>query len=306
MIRTARITLKVHRYEALAALALGVGLGVWAASFWYRLMALNVPFRCIDGWLINGPETRPDCGGLMHQWATIASAEAEPFFAAIGVIPFVIGLVAGSPIVARELEAGTAQTSWWLNPSRSSWLLRQLGAIGIPLLLVMAFVAVASDLFAAQDVAWGVPASYRIGLHGPVVMARTAAAFGLALLAGTWTGRSLPAFIGGAVLIAVFAISISFAHGVWTSSLPTSVVGVQSPVNGEMVLSPGSVATGWAWRAPDGTISTQELEGYEPVMVGISDAAAVGWEPIETAAYSIAGGAALLLTLVAIRRRRPI
>ena len=40
----------------------------------------------------------------------------------VPVFPLVAGLLAGGPIVARELESGTARLAWSLGPSRLRWL----------------------------------------------------------------------------------------------------------------------------------------------------------------------------------------
>jgi hypothetical protein len=75
-------------------------------------------------------------------------------------------------------------------------------------------------------------------------------------------------------------------------------------VTGEFEVEPRSVQTGWGWRSPDGSISRHEVAGYETVIIGVPDASALAWEPIETAAYGTVGSATLLLSLLVVRRRR--
>ena len=41
------------------------------------------------------------------------------------VFPVVAGLLAGGPIVARELESGTARLAWSLGPSRLRWFVQR-------------------------------------------------------------------------------------------------------------------------------------------------------------------------------------
>jgi hypothetical protein len=304
MLRAALATLKLHRFEWSMAVLLGTGAGLWAIWLWFRVAALNIPSRCIDDWLIDGPATRPDCAGQMQQFAELMGAGAEPYFAAMGIVPFLAGLLAGTPIVARELEAGTSQTTWWLNPSRISWLLRQLTVLGVPLLVVMTIAAVAADLVVGLDIAWGQSAFVRVGLHGALVVARAWSTFGLGLLIGIVVGRALPGVVCAAAVATALAISISFARDTWVRNLEPTVVGVPSPVTGELEVEPRAVQTGWGWRGPDGTISRHEVAGYETVLLGVSDASALAWEPIETASYGGVGSATLLLSLLVVRRRR--
>jgi hypothetical protein len=62
----------------------------------------------------------------------------------VPIFPLVAGLMAGGPIVARELETGTARLAWSLGPSRTRWLAQR----ALPILALVAVAALAIGLTA--------------------------------------------------------------------------------------------------------------------------------------------------------------
>lgn len=292
--RTALVFTKVHRVEFLVALAVPLGLALFAVVTVWRLDALGVSDHCIRDWLIDGPATRPECTGSMQRWGEIATGGGvNPFFTAMAVGPVGVGLLAGVPIVARELEGRSAEFSWWIFPSRMTWLVRQATALGAPLLLTVAVAAFAADLVAIRDHEWGLPAFERIGLHGPDAIARAAAAFGIGLLVGSVSGRTLLGFVVAGVLAGAVAIAMTFGRGAWLASLEPMVIGVPDPITGELVVQPRAVFSAWG------------MQGDAHVMLGVSEEAALGWESIETVLYTSVAIIAVAGAATVVRTRRP-
>jgi len=292
--RTALVFAKVHRFEVLVALAVPLGLALWAVTILWRLDALGVPAYCIHDWLTNGPATRPECTAQMQSWGEIATGGGmDHFFMAMALGPLGVGLLAGVPVVARELEAGSSAFSWWLFPSRLTWLAHQAAALGLPVLLTVAVAALAANLVAIPDHEWGMSAFSRIGLHGPDVVARAAAAFGIGLLVGAVSGRMLLGFVAAGFLMAAAAYGVGFARDAWIASLVPAVIGVPDPVTGDLVVQPRAVFSGWG------------MEGDTHVMLGVSEEAAMGWEPIDTALYASVALAAIAGGAIVVRMRRP-
>lgn len=340
MIAAALVTLKQHRFEvALAALA-AIAVAVWALVTEFRLTAVGVPARCIDDWLITGPAGREDCVGAARQWGSIL-ADGEGIFngqgslplAAMPLLPFLVGLLGGVPLVARELEARTAQTAWSLFPSRAIWLIRQLAPVALVLGVSVAFAASAASPVAADRVAWGQLASLDLGLHGPLVLIRAFAAFGMGLFAGALLGRELPAFVLGGALCFTLLTASGFARDAWMAGLPSVVIREATPA-GEVVLAPRSITTGYEWRTPEGQqISFQQARriataagvplpkeddqqdsaaavwldahGYQFVTVGITDEMALGWGSYEAAVFGALGLISLPTAFWLVQRRRP-
>jgi hypothetical protein len=117
-----------------------------------------------------------------------------------------VGLLGG--IVARELEARTAQTAWSLSGSRLRWLIGQVAPILVVLGVTVTFAALAAGLLEANRQAWGEFTFHYLEEYGPLIVFRAFCAFGIGLPIGGLLGRTLPAFVLGAALslALVFAV----------------------------------------------------------------------------------------------------
>jgi hypothetical protein len=341
MIAAALVTLKQHRFEiAFGALA-AIAVAGWALLTEFRLTSLGVPARCIDDWLITGPVGREDCAGAMREWGSILYTGEGIFngqgpfpLAAMPLLPFLAGLLGGVPLVARELEVRTAQTAWSLFPSRAMWLLRQIAPVALVLGLSVVFAAFAASPVAAEREAWGWSASLDLGLHGPLVLTRAFAAFGIGLFAGALVGRALPAFVLGGLLCFTLLTASGLAEDAWRAGLTPVVIGEAPPAGGEMVVAPRSITNGYEWRTPEGQqISFQQARriataggvplpkaddpqdiaaaawldahGYRLMIVGITDEMALGWGPYEAAIFGALGLISLRTAFWLVQRRRP-
>jgi hypothetical protein len=340
MIAAALVTLKQHRFEVAFAALAAIAVALWALVTEFRLTALGVPARCIDDWLITGPAGREDCAAAVREWGSILSSGEGIFngqgplpLAAMPLLPFLVGLLGGVPLVARELEARTAQTAWSLFPSRGVWLIRQLAPVALVLGVSVAFAAFAASPVAADRVAWGWNASLDLGLHGPLVLIRAFAAFGMGLFAGALVGRALPAFVLGGVLCLTLLTASGFARDAWRAGLPPVVIR-EAAAGGEVVLDPRSITTGYEWRTPEGQqISFQQARriataggvplpkeddpqdsaaavwldahGYQFVTVGITDEMALGWGWYEAAMFGVLGLISFPTAFWLVQRRRP-
>ena len=47
------------------------------------------------------------------------------------LVPGIIGIFWGAPLVARELEAGTYRLAWTQSITRTRWLATKLGVVGL-------------------------------------------------------------------------------------------------------------------------------------------------------------------------------
>lgn len=318
MLRSARLTLKQHRFEVGAgALAM---LLVGAAALWVnsRMLGVIVPSGCFDAWLNQGPfEVDPQCEGPVRQFFEINEYEAGKVFAAMAVLPIAGGLLVGVALVGRELEARTAQTAWALEASRFRWFVRQLWPVLLVLLVTTTFAAFAASILEATR---RIPYSYPfadLGLYGPIVVGRGFAALGLGLFVGASLGRTLPSFIVGAVLSVVLISTAASTPYEWARTQPRVLVDEAELGGNALIFEQG-------WRAPDGSIITDEEanalaaaenpddysqwlidRGYRHISFGITAETARGWEPIEAAGWSAFGLVLLIGTVLVVNRRRP-
>jgi hypothetical protein len=111
------------------------------------------------------------------------------------VVPALIGIFWGAPLVARELETGTFRLAWTQSVTRTRWLAVKLGVIGLWSMAV-------AGLLSLMVTWWSSPidrvnldrfASVTFGERGITPIGYAAFAFALGVSAGVFTRRTLPA-----------------------------------------------------------------------------------------------------------------
>ena len=210
------LTWRQYRLQGVIALAL---LAAFAA---YEIPA---GFQLASAWHAANTCTGPACRGTSAQQA------ANDLRVLSVLVPGIIGALLGAPLVAHELETGTAAFAWTQNITRRRWLLVKAGW----LLLAAALCAGAVT---ALVTFWSGPLNAETGsqFQGnyydtqaivPVGYAVFATALGIA--AGAVLRRTLPA-IG--VTVAVFiGLRIWFVNSIRLHLMPAvrDVIGMASP-----------------------------------------------------------------------------
>jgi len=170
-------------------------------------------------------------GGSCGQLAsTFLGQLEEPYpllyllgIAVITLVPAVIGIFWGAPLVAREFEAGTDDLAWNQSITRARWLAVKL-AVG-----ALAAVTVTESLSLMQAW-WAAPIGRAVGsggtgtgiakdrwsslvfaTHGITPLGYAAFAFALGVTAGVLIRRAVPAM---AVTLAIFA-AVQLAMPLW-------------------------------------------------------------------------------------------
>ena len=327
------LSFKLHRFEFSTALLAGLILAIWAWSIAFRSDASALTPSCVHEWAEVGADAEPACAQAMRAWGTVVVNESSRLLGALAYLPFAIGLLAGVPIVAREIETGTARTAWSLYPERAVWLARQTMPIFVAILAVMSLVALTSQSVESARVIWGYSAVEDMGRYGFVLVANAVVAFAIALAVGALLGRTLPALVLAAACMVAISGATSQAHTVWLGGLQPTVVNVGSGP-GAQELSPGAIVTDIAWRAPDGRqLSLAEATGiahsagvpapsaedpgdsaavgwleahqFVPLGLGITMDTALSWGLWEATGKYVIAAAFAAVALFAVRRRRP-
>jgi hypothetical protein len=248
------LTLKQHRFETIAITVVCIGLTVAALIEAYRLNSLNVPFSCLQSYqgAYFGPSQAPitvaqaHCNELaksfndMHQ-----SLDMNLVQLLLLLVPLIAGIVVGAPLVAREIEQGTAPLSWALSGSRRRWLLGKVLA-GVLLLapLMLAVGLAANVLEGALNPGVSPYASFSnyLGRGVPDVFWALAAFAGTFAL-GTLLGRTMPAVV--LALVVCFFVRATWDAGMTHFVLrPFAVQQVQQDQQqqGYVVYGPGGPA----------------------------------------------------------------
>jgi hypothetical protein len=242
------LTYKQHRFETIAIALVCLGVAAAALIEAYRLNSMNVPLKCLETWqgaYMVGPGQPPLDAAAQH-----CNDMAQAFFKVkdgtdaglvrmlLVFVPLLVGIIFGAPIVAREIETGTAPLSWALSGSRRRWLLGKVLAGVLLIVPLMLLVGLAADVFAAaQYPDLNVHASYvdYVG-RGAIVVFWALAAFAGTFALGTLLGRTMPAVI--VALVVCF-----FVRGSWEAGMNHFVLGqfaVAAPAQTDATYTPNS------------------------------------------------------------------
>lgn len=110
-------------------------------------------------------------------------------------LPALVGLFWGAPLVARELEHGTHRLVWTQGVTRLRWATVKLGLVGAGVVLVgAAYTLLVGWWIAPLNDATGYRFTWLFfDQQGPVLVGYALFALALGVLAGTLTGKVLPA-----------------------------------------------------------------------------------------------------------------
>ena len=129
------------------------------------------------------------------------------------IVPVLIGMFWGAPLVARELETGTFRLAWTQSVSRMRWLLVKLGLVGLASAAVGGLLSLMvtwwfSPIDKVNQDRFGAAA---FGTHGFVPAGYALFAFALGATTGLLFRRTLPAM---AVTLVGFVVA-RFAVAYW-------------------------------------------------------------------------------------------
>ena len=140
---------KQHRFETVAVAVLCLIATAGSLFEAWRLYSVGVPASClVDGrvpYWYGGSGPMDACQLASLRFTGIVDGWDIRMVEQIGqLLPFVAGIVIGAPLVAGEIEQGTAPLSWALAGSRWKWLAGKLAAalvLIVPLLLAAGLAA---------------------------------------------------------------------------------------------------------------------------------------------------------------------
>lgn len=214
MLTATRLTYRMNRFEVRVIL-IATALSVVVSAIVIGWIRNSGYIDCID--TMESPTVAclefRDIGG----WATrIASASSQ----LVAFFPFLAGLLLGGPLIARELDRGTARLAWSLGPSRRLWYVQRV----VPVLVVVALTAMIIGIVAEQLVALFAPrvdlANSFVGFHFRGVLIATSALLlaSIGVAVGAVVGRQIPTLVlglalGGAMLVAIAEVDLRLLAG---------------------------------------------------------------------------------------------
>lgn len=206
-----------------------------------------------------------DCGSRVTSFINQVrgTASEDIFYGGIFlvyVVPALIGLFWGAPLVTREIESGTFRLAWNQSVMRRRWVATKLGLVGFASMAAAGLLSImmswwASPLYRAGQQAGGNSLSISrlapslFGATGVTPIGYAALAFALGVTAGILVRRTIVAM---AITLAVFvAIQVMWpifvrphliapAHTVQALNAVTWS-GTGDVNNGHLILVPGSI-----------------------------------------------------------------
>jgi hypothetical protein len=229
------LTWRQFRAQAIAAAA---ALAVLAI-----LLALTGPYmaRLYDSSGI-ATCTGLDCGPLSQTFGNnLPWFDTVIYLLGLGImflVPAVIGVFWGAPLIAHEIEARTLPLAWNQSVSKTRWLAVKLGLAGLASMATAGLLSLMLGWWSSpMDSSLEIPYGHRLLLErfGPVLFATrgvvplgyTAFAFALGVTAGMLTRRTVSAM---AATLGIFA-AVQFAWAEWIRAHLVPPVTTVVPLN---------------------------------------------------------------------------
>lgn len=225
-----RLGFALQRWELLllaAATALFTGLMLWIA--WQANVLVSIDPSCFPAESAVGGVAQPlpaggesaaaasaVCQRLSAQFSEVYNWGTQLLMVAFGV-PFGMGLLLGVPLVAREVDHGTAGVTWPLSRSRVRWLAWRIGFVALAVIGLMLVISVASEVMArAIQPHSDLGASFIwYGQRGPLLIVRGLLALAIGLAVGAMIGRQLPALLAAIFVAAAIFTGVSLVMDRW-------------------------------------------------------------------------------------------
>jgi hypothetical protein len=248
------VTWRQHRAQALATL---IGLGAIGVFLLITGSRIASAFQNLHACLVVPGQ---DCTFLHDSFDQRFNGLRflVPLFM---VIPMLMGVFLGAPLIAREVEQGTHRLAWTQSVTRGRWGITKIGSVCL-------FTLAVTGLFAWMVTVWSAPlvaagdgrfAGGVFDLRGIVPIAYALFAVALGIAAGSWIRKTVPAMaITLGVFVAVRAVVEIFLRPRFlpaqTVSYPFLQGSPRSGLGDWVISSVVSDPTG-RFVAPDGGIS---------------------------------------------------
>ena len=229
------------------------------------------------------------------------------------ILPMLVGMFWGAPLIAREIEHGTHRLVWTQGISRLRWATTKIGVVSVAVLAITA-------VYAAMLTWWITPVIRTSGqrfnyiffdIQGIVVFGYVVFALALGLFAGAVTGRLLSAmaatvvgFIGVRLLVMLAARDHYLPTE--TRRLPDLATGypqMRNDLNGDWIVATRSVVDRGECPAGGGDCVRQGLARAYEVLTVHPARHFWAFQAIETAIFVALAVGLLIGTIYWTRRR---
>jgi hypothetical protein len=193
MIAAARLAWRMQRWELLVLVGGSLLLAVVMALVAWQVTVTTDGLETCYGGAPSAP-LAAGCRSLV-EWGNLMTTLGQILPTIAVGLPFVVGILLGAPLVAREIEKRTAPMAWSLSRSRRRWLAGRLVPVLLAVTVALLAVGAASEglLVASRPEPSLGFADH--GFHGPLIAARGLAVLVMGVFVGLLLGRVLPAIL---------------------------------------------------------------------------------------------------------------
>jgi hypothetical protein len=242
--RLAWVSWRQYRVGLIGALAF---LGVLAVY----LLVMGLRFHsAYDSVTSCHPASSQACSDVADLFGTQYFITAEVSAALLNAVPVLVGVFAGAPILARELDTGTFRFAWTQGAGRIRWTVARLALPAVTVMLVAVAFSQLFGWFYWPFFASGMDSRFAgqfFNLTGVAFAAWTLAAFAIGALAGALIRRAVAAMAAAmAAWAALMLVTYSFLRRHYLAPLLNK--GTGAPGRGN---SPAWVLSQW-WTGPNG------------------------------------------------------
>jgi hypothetical protein len=175
------------------------------------------------------PANSQSCDAVNTLFGNTYFITAEITAALLLAVPVLVGVFAGAPILARELETGTSRFAWTQGAGRIRWTIARLALPAVAVTAAAAAFSVLFEWFYWPFFADGMDSRFAgqfFNLTGVAFPAWTLAAFAIGALAGAIIRRAVPAMAASmAVWAGLMLATISFLRRHYMAPLVTKSSG---------------------------------------------------------------------------------
>jgi ABC-2 family transporter protein len=200
-----------------AAVLLAVGGLVLLASGW------QVTASARDSGLAACVAAGGDCQVLVEAFTNRYGAMLESVSTLGAMLPVVLGVLVGGPLLAREFEQGTHRLAWTQSVTRGRWLAARLAVAAGVLVAVAAVAAVLLTWWWGRFDQLGISGRAALERGSLVPVATAMLAFAVATAAGAIIRRAVAALAAGLVAVLVVAIPLNLAAQSWLAPRPLTI-----------------------------------------------------------------------------------
>ncbi len=300
MSTTLRLTVKQHRFGI-------VGFGLVLLAFSVFAVALAAYITSIG--FATCENTSTTCIAINQQ---ISAINGPLSLVRVSSLPVAVlaGVFVGVPIVAAEIERGTAVLPWTLGRSRIRWFLARVIILGAIIALLATLLGIALDAL-QQSIKPSVPISLNLADYegrGWLVPARTLVGFAAGVFAGAVLGRSLPGLLAGLVVGAVLVVGVIPLAAGWNRADQTVISGDKGALQLDLGLLDRSSGKVLSYEEAEASISPDDpafAERFEEVRLGVPGSSSPLVIGREVATHGLEVLVLLAGSVVVVNRRRP-